>query len=203
MPAPSKSLGRVGSNPDDARTNALEAAGLIPRQARFLVTVMLHSGVFVGRQYAAFAGITHGQKVHDFIKTLLTRRFVTPLALGTTGRARILHVHHKPLYAAIGEPDNRHRRRVTIERAVERLMVLDGVLANGTVTWLGAERDKRRYNRAALAPLVVVVGVPGSARHASRRGQSTVASNRLAAWSSANRWSCQGRRWLRRVSPCT
>ena len=39
-----------------------------------LVTVALHSGVFVGRQYAAFAGITHGQKVHDFIETLLTRR---------------------------------------------------------------------------------------------------------------------------------
>jgi hypothetical protein len=32
---------------------------------------MLHSGVFVGRQYAAFAGITHGQKVHDFIEKLL------------------------------------------------------------------------------------------------------------------------------------
>jgi hypothetical protein len=34
---------------------------------------MLHSGVFVGRQYAAFAGITHGQKVHDFIEKLLMR----------------------------------------------------------------------------------------------------------------------------------
>jgi hypothetical protein len=43
--------------------------GLTDRQARFLVTVMLHSGVFVGREYAAFAGITHGQKVHDFIET--------------------------------------------------------------------------------------------------------------------------------------
>ena len=41
--------------------------GLTERQADFLATVMVHSGVFVGRQYAAFAGITHGQKVHDFI----------------------------------------------------------------------------------------------------------------------------------------
>ena len=39
---------------------------LSERQARFLNIVMLHSGVFVGRQYATFAGITHGQKVHDF-----------------------------------------------------------------------------------------------------------------------------------------
>lgn len=119
--------------------------GLTERQARFLVTVMLHAGVFVGRQYAAFAGITHGQKVHDFIEKLLVRQFVTPIELGSTGRTRIFHVHHKPLYAAIGEPDNRNRRRVTVDRSIERLMVLDGVLADRSVTWLGSEREKRRY----------------------------------------------------------
>ena len=70
---------------------------------------------------------------------------MTPIELGSTGRTRIFHVHHKPLYAAIGEPDNRNRRRVTIDRAIERLMVLDGVLADRSVTWLGSEREKRRY----------------------------------------------------------
>ena len=120
------------------------------RQARFLATVMLHSGVFVGRQFAAFAGITHGQKVHDFIENLLFGRCVTPLKLGSTGRTRIFHVHRKPLYAAIGEPDNRNRRRVTIDRAIERLMVLDGVLADRSVTWLGSEREKRRYFKERL-----------------------------------------------------
>lgn len=124
--------------------------GLTDRQARFLVTVMLHSGVFVGRQYAAFAGITHGQKVHDFIERILARRLVTAIELGSTGRTRIFHVHHKPLYAAIGEPDNRNRRRVTIERAIERLMVLDGVLADRSVTWLGSEREKRRHFKQRL-----------------------------------------------------
>jgi hypothetical protein len=69
--------------------------GFTERQARFLATVMLHSGVFVGRQYAAFAGITHGQKVHDFIEKLLVRKLVTPIELGTTGRTRIFHVHYK------------------------------------------------------------------------------------------------------------
>ena len=123
----------------------LSALGLTDRQTRFLVTAMLHSGVFMGRQYAAFAGITQGQKVHDFIEKLLARRLVTPIKLGSTGRTRIFHVHHKPLYAAIGEPDNRNRRRVTIERAVERLMVLDGVLADRFLTWLASEREKRRY----------------------------------------------------------
>ena len=36
------------------RAKVLAPFGLTERQARFLSTVMLHSGVFVGRQYAAF-----------------------------------------------------------------------------------------------------------------------------------------------------
>ncbi|MGH9145872.1 MAG: hypothetical protein ACRD1Q_04120, partial [Vicinamibacterales bacterium] len=127
------------------RARTVTPFGLTERQALFLVTVMLHSGVFVGREYAAFAGITHGQKVHDFIEKLVARKFVNSIALGATGRTRIFHVQHKPLYAAMGEPDNRHRRRVTIDRAIDRLMVLDGVLADRSLTWLGSEREKRRY----------------------------------------------------------
>ena len=132
------------------RTKVLVPFGLTERQARFLATVMLHSGVFVGRQYATFARITHGQKVHDFIEKLLVRRLVTPIELGSTGRTRIFHVHHKPLYAAIGEPDNRNRRRVTINRAIQRLTVLDGVLADRSLTWLGSEREKRRHFKERL-----------------------------------------------------
>jgi hypothetical protein len=132
------------------RVMLLAPFGFTERQARFLATVMLHSGVFVGRQYAAFAGITHGQKVHDFINKLLVRRLVTPIELGTTGRMRIFHVQYKPLYAAIAEPDNRNRRRVTVDRAIERLMILDGVLADRSVTWLGSERDKCRYFKKHL-----------------------------------------------------
>jgi hypothetical protein len=123
----------------------LASFGLTDRQARFLVIVMRHAGVFVGRQYAAFAGITNGQKVHDFIHTLLVRRFATAIELGATGRTRIIHVQYKPLYAAIGEPDNRNRRRVAIDRTIHRLMILDAVLADHSVNWLGSERQKRRY----------------------------------------------------------
>jgi hypothetical protein len=60
--------------------------GLTDRQALFLVTVMLHSGLFVGRQDNALAGITHGQKVHDFIEKLVAGKFVNSIALGATGR---------------------------------------------------------------------------------------------------------------------
>ena len=142
---------RVSNAPTVERARTITPFGLTDRQGRFLVTVMLHSGVFVGRQYAAFAGINHGQKVHDFIEKLLARRLVTAIELELTGRTKIFHVHHKPLYAAIGERDNRNRRRVTIDRAIERLMVLDGVLADRSPTWLGSEREKRRYFRGRLA----------------------------------------------------
>jgi hypothetical protein len=137
-----------GRNVDGRSTQCdrpLAPFDLTDRQARFLVTVMRHAGVFVGRQYAAFAGITHGQKVHDFVERLLVRRFATSIELGTTGRTRIFHVHYKPLYAAIGEPDNRNRRRVAIDRTIQRLMILDAVVADRSVTWLGSEHEKRRH----------------------------------------------------------
>jgi hypothetical protein len=55
-----------------------------------------------------------------------------------------VHVHYKPLYEAIGEPDNRHRKTVSLGRMIERLMILDAVLADHAYTWLGTERDKTR-----------------------------------------------------------
>lgn len=125
-----------------ARVHALMGFRFTERQARFLVSVLQHSGVFMGRQYASCAGITHGQKVHDFVERLVAARFATSYRVGRTGRTRMFHVHHKPLYAAIGEPDNRHRKPVAIGRGVERMMLLDAVLAHRELLWLGTERDK-------------------------------------------------------------
>ncbi|MDP3208986.1 MAG: hypothetical protein Q8M65_07540, partial [Rhodoglobus sp.] len=52
------------------RSEAVTAFGLTARQARFVVEVLIHSGVFVERQYCTFAGISHGQKTHDFLAKL-------------------------------------------------------------------------------------------------------------------------------------
>ena len=52
------------------RAEAVAARGFTERQARFLVTVMLHSGVFVERQYCTFSNIVHGQKTADFLRKL-------------------------------------------------------------------------------------------------------------------------------------
>jgi hypothetical protein len=129
----------------EERTEAVSAFGFTPRQARFLVEVMIHSGVFVERQYCAFAGITHGQKSTDFLRRLVERGYVRPIPTGALHRGRLFHVHHKPLYAAIGQADNRHRKPMAMGRMVERLMILDAVLGDRALTWLGTEFDKRSY----------------------------------------------------------
>jgi hypothetical protein len=128
-----------------ARTAAVAAYGFTERQARFLVTVMLHSAVFVERQYCAFAGIVHGQKTHDFLTRLVERKIAKPIMTGPLHRGRLFHVQYKPLYAAIGETDNRHRKPMPKGRMVERLMLLDAVLDDPTFIWLATEVDKRTY----------------------------------------------------------
>ena len=126
---------------------AIAAFGFTERQARFLLNVLLHSGVFVERQYCSFAGIVHGQKSTDFIKTLVERRFATPITTGKLHRGRMLHVHYKPLWAAIGEPDNRFRKPTAQGRMIERVMLLDAVLDDREFVWPSAlaRSDKRRH----------------------------------------------------------
>ena len=129
------------------RLNAIESFGFTERQARFLLTVLLHSGVFVERQYCSFSSssIVHGQKSTDFIKALVERRFATPIATGKLHRGRMFHVHYKPLWAAIGRPDNRFRKPTAQGRMIERVMMLDTVLDEPACTWLGPAIDKRRH----------------------------------------------------------
>jgi hypothetical protein len=71
--------------------------GFTERQAGFLVTVMLHAGVCLARQYCAFARIKYGEPMRTFFQTLEARRFVTPQTCAH-GRARLFHLHYKPLY---------------------------------------------------------------------------------------------------------
>jgi hypothetical protein len=55
----------------------------------------------------------------------------------------MFHVHYKPLWAGIGEPDNRWRKPAAQERMIERVMLLDAVLDDGDFMWLGPSMDKR------------------------------------------------------------
>lgn len=125
----------------DERVVSISAFGFTNRQARFLVTVMQHSGVCLSRQYCAFAGVVRGQKVHNFFSRLLARGFATAFRCPRYG-TRIYHLQHKPMYAAIGQAGNRNRRAITLAHALPRLMLLDAVLGSREDEWVGTESDK-------------------------------------------------------------
>jgi hypothetical protein len=126
----------------DERVKAVVDFGFTERQARFLVTVMLHSGVCLLRQYTAFAGIVHGQKTRKFFHKLVSRRYATAYPC-RHNRGRVYHVHHKALYRAIGETDSRYRRPLSASRIVDGLMLLDAVLARPDLVWLATDDEKR------------------------------------------------------------
>src|SRR6185295_13075040 len=58
---------------------------------------------------------------------------------------RMFHVHYKPLWTAIGEPDSRFRKPAAQGRMIERVMLLDAVLGDRDFVWLGPSIDKRRH----------------------------------------------------------
>jgi hypothetical protein len=107
----------------EERVKAVAEFGFTERQARFLVTVMLHAGVCVPRQYAAFAGTAYGHNVTKFFDKLVQRGYAT--AGGCLhNRAELFHIHHQALYRAIGQPQSRYRRPVSARQAIDRVMML-------------------------------------------------------------------------------
>jgi hypothetical protein len=140
----------VGLTPEE-RINAIADFGFTDRQARFLDLVIRHAGVCVPRQHATFGGIANGGEKSNALFEKLIRRGYAVVSDCVHNRARLYHVRYKPLYRAIGEPDSCYRRPVPARQAVERLMLLDAVLASPGHRWLSTEAEKVAYC-AALAP---------------------------------------------------
>ncbi len=136
----------------EERVHAVSEFGFTERQARFLVTVMLFSGVCVPRQYASFAGTAYGQNVNAFFAKLVERGYAT-ICRCIHNRARLYHVQYRPLYEAIGEPRSRHRMPVPAARVIERLMRLDSVFCYPELRWLATEREQVAFFSAAVPSL--------------------------------------------------
>jgi len=126
----------------DCRWSSLRAFGFTERQARFLVLVLEHASVCLPRQSRRFAGVAHGRHSQAFFARLIAGGFANTDLVAPAHAGRLYHLQYKPWYRLLGEPDHRHRRPMSVGRAVERLMVLDAVLAEPDVTWLGLARDK-------------------------------------------------------------
>lgn len=128
-----------------SRVMSLNHLGFTRRQREFLVTVMVHAGCFLERQYCTFTDTARGQNSRDFVARLVAHGFARAIEPGSVRQGRLYHVHHRPLYEAIGQPDNRNRRLQSIGRMVERVMILDAVLSDGRCWWLSPEADKRTF----------------------------------------------------------
>jgi hypothetical protein len=142
------------------RVQAIAEYGFTDRQARFLVLVMRHSGLCVKRQYAPFAGIKRGGEKCNAFFSKLVRRGYAVTADCIHNRAQLFHVHHKPLYHSIGDPESRYRRPVPAARAKERLMRLDAALISPDLDWLTTRAEKLAYLTARTTQ------TPGDAAHA-------------------------------------
>jgi hypothetical protein len=124
-------------------TDAVQDIGYTEREAAFLSLVAWHGGHFVSRQFIEFAGASQGSAVMRLIrKGRKNRHLRTTVYLGKT---QVHHLYSRPFYEAMGDPDNRNRRRRSPGQIKWRLMCLDYVLANRHVPFLVREEQKVRY----------------------------------------------------------
>jgi len=125
----------------DERVHALATLGFSERQTRFITLVALHSGFCLRRQYAAFAGLQPGAGVRDFLDRLVTRRLARRFGF-RPDRGHVYHLHNSSIYGAIGQDDNRNRRRSSPALIARKLMLLDFVLQHQDTEWYATEADK-------------------------------------------------------------
>lgn len=142
----------------DDRIGAVARLGFTERQARFLVHVMLFSGICLPRQYARSAGTAYGHNVTEFFARLVRDGHATAWR-SLHNRGRLYHVRGRRLYEAIGEPRHRHRCAVAARQVTERLMRLDALLAEPTVRWLACDAEKIAYMQS-LAPSLSAERLP-------------------------------------------
>ena len=123
------------------RIKAVSDFGFTERQASFMVTVMLNGGVCVPRQYARSVGTAYGQNVNVFFDKLVKKGFAVRCSC-VHNRAAVYQLGFQPLYRAIGEPDSPNRKPIAAGRVVERLMLLDAVIAQPDLAWLPTTLEK-------------------------------------------------------------
>ena len=98
-------------------------------------------------------GIARGQKTHDFFGRLVARRYATPYVGAQRQDARLppppqgaLPGHRRARHAASAKP-------VALARAVERLMLLDHVLAEPAISLARRPSERRSSTSRRTTPL--------------------------------------------------
>ena len=135
----------------DAGTAVAEATGLPPRAAEWAAFAALHSGVFTRTQVREWLDRPTADANRAEAARIAARLCELELAteLELAGIGRFVHIHAKQVYRALGEPENRNRRKPAREKAIERLLCLDYVLDHPGEAWLPTESAKTEACEAA------------------------------------------------------
>ena len=112
----------------------VQALGYTEREAAFLQLVVEHSGYFLARQVDRFYGQPRGEVRTRFVERLVARKDATVST--TVHQTSLFHVCGRTLYRALGEEDNRNRRRRPPHLIRSRLMTLDFVLTHPEYVFL-------------------------------------------------------------------
>lgn len=127
----------------DQQVPAIAAFGYTEAEARFLRLPARHGGYFVRRQFLQSANCDLGKRAQDFIDKLTARKHACREIYRED--RHLYRLHYKPIYAAIGDEDNRNRREHQPSTIRVRLMGLDFVLKHPEDEFLATEQEKLRY----------------------------------------------------------
>ena len=133
-------------DPELATEAVADATGVGRRAAAWTAHAALHAGVFTRLQLRAWLRSPNPDveraEASRIIAALRDSELATEEELAGIGR--YVHIHAKQIYQALGEPDNRNRRRPAREKALERLLCLDYVLDHADEAWLPTEGGKTK-----------------------------------------------------------
>ncbi len=110
-------------------------------QTRFIVTVALHSGFCLRRQYATFAKLEYGAGMRHFLDRLVRQKLARRFDF-QPDRGHVYHLHARAINDAIGQDDNRNRRHTSPALIARKLMLLDYVLGEPESDWYATEEGK-------------------------------------------------------------
>ena len=139
----------AGSRMFDAELAAeavADATGLGRKAAEWTAHAALHAGVFTRLQLRAWLQSPNPDAERAEASRIIAALKDSELATeeDLAGIGRYVHIHAKQVYRALGETDNRNRRRPAREKALERLLCLDYVLDHPDEAWLPTEGGKRQ-----------------------------------------------------------
>jgi hypothetical protein len=149
---------------------SLRRFGYTEVEAAFLQQVAWHSGYFLRRQYATFLDRQDGSRVSQLIDKALAHEHVR----ASSYRQKIIlyHLCARPFYAALGQEDNRHRRRRGPASIKSKLMAFDFVLSHPPASaYRATEQEKIAYFTETLG--LPLSALPATVYRSRRRPETT------------------------------